>query len=112
MLEFRADPESRYHDQNFAKDKTVILYCASGGRAALGGQALKDLGYGEVYNLGAFKDWGGRRRGRPIADKYPGNADGPHADSEGPVLRMDRESLQPSGLRCGPVVLALVLRRA
>jgi len=57
MLEFRADPESPYHDQNFAKDKTLILYCASGGRAALGGQALKELGYAEVYNLGAFKDW-------------------------------------------------------
>jgi rhodanese-related sulfurtransferase len=57
MLEFRADPESPYHDQHFAKDKTVILYCGSGGRAALGGQALKELGYGEVYNLGAFKDW-------------------------------------------------------
>lgn len=57
MLEFRADPESPYHDQNFAKDKTVILYCASGGRSALGGQALKELGYAEVYNLGAFKDW-------------------------------------------------------
>jgi predicted sulfurtransferase len=25
MLEFRADPESPYHDKNFAKDKTVIL---------------------------------------------------------------------------------------
>ena len=57
MLEFRADPESPYHDPNFAKDKTVILYCASGGRAALGGHALKDLGYADVYNLGAFKDW-------------------------------------------------------
>jgi rhodanese-related sulfurtransferase len=57
LLEFRADPESPYHDQTFAKDKTVILYCASGGRAALGGQALKELGYAEVYNLGAFKDW-------------------------------------------------------
>jgi len=31
MLEFRADPESPYHDKNFAKDKTVIVYCASGG---------------------------------------------------------------------------------
>jgi len=57
MLEFRADPESPYHDQSFTKDKTVILYCASGGRAALGGQALKELGYADVYNLGAFKDW-------------------------------------------------------
>ncbi|MBP1822779.1 rhodanese-like domain-containing protein [Mycobacterium sp. OAE908] len=57
MLEFRADPESPYHDPSFAKDKTVIVYCASGGRAALSGKALKELGYAEVYNLGAFKDW-------------------------------------------------------
>jgi rhodanese-related sulfurtransferase len=32
MLEFRADPESPYHDPAFAPDRTVILYCASGGR--------------------------------------------------------------------------------
>jgi rhodanese-related sulfurtransferase len=57
MLEFRADPESQYHDKNFAKDKTVILYRASGGRAALSGKVLKDMGYDRVYNLGAFKDW-------------------------------------------------------
>jgi rhodanese-related sulfurtransferase len=57
MLEFRADPESPYHDKNFAKDKTVIVYCASGGRSALSGKVLKDLGYERVYNLGAFKDW-------------------------------------------------------
>ena len=57
MLEFRADPDSPYHDKNFAKDKTVILYCASGGRSALSGKTLKDLGYSKVYNVGAFKDW-------------------------------------------------------
>ncbi len=57
MLEFRADPQSPYHDKNFAKDKTVLVYCASGGRSALAGKALKDLGYDRVYNLGAFKDW-------------------------------------------------------
>ena len=57
MLEFRADPESPYHDKNFAKDKTVIVYCASGGRSALSGKTLKDMGYAQVYNLGAFKDW-------------------------------------------------------
>jgi len=57
MLEFRADPESPYHDKNFLKDKTVILYCASGGRSALSGKVLKDMGYNEVYNLGGFKDW-------------------------------------------------------
>jgi rhodanese-related sulfurtransferase len=57
MLEFRADPASPYHDKNFDKGKTVILYCASGGRSAMSGKTLKDLGYDKVYNLGAFKDW-------------------------------------------------------
>ena len=57
MLEFRADPESPYHDDHFSKDRTVILYCASGGRSALGGKALMDMGYRRVFNLGAFKGW-------------------------------------------------------
>ena len=57
MLEFQADPESPYHDKAFAKDKTVILYCASGGRSALAGKVLKDMGYDHVYNVGGFKDW-------------------------------------------------------
>jgi len=57
LLEFRADPDLPSHDKNFAKDKTVILYCGSGGRAALAGKMLKDLGYAQVYNLGGFKDW-------------------------------------------------------
>jgi rhodanese-related sulfurtransferase len=57
MLEFRADPESPYHDPAFDRDRTVIVYCASGGRSALAGKALQDLGYRDVRNLGAFKDW-------------------------------------------------------
>jgi rhodanese-related sulfurtransferase len=57
MLEFRADPDSPYHDKNFSRDGTVIVYCASGGRSALSGKLLKDMGYAHVYNLGAFKDW-------------------------------------------------------
>jgi rhodanese-related sulfurtransferase len=57
MLEFRADPDSPYYDKNFAKDKSIIVYCASGGRSALAGKVLKDMGYTQVYNLGAFKDW-------------------------------------------------------
>lgn len=57
MLEFRADPDSPYHDKKFDRSRPVIVYCASGGRSALSGKTLKDLGYGEVYNLGAFKDW-------------------------------------------------------
>ena len=69
MLEFRADPESPYHDKNFARDKPVILYCASGGRSALSGKVLKDMGYERVYNLGGFKDWaeGGGAVEKPAA---------------------------------------------
>jgi rhodanese-related sulfurtransferase len=57
MLEFRADADSPYHDRHFDKSKTIVLYCASGGRSALAGKALKEMGYGRVYNLGAFRDW-------------------------------------------------------
>lgn len=57
MLEFRADPDSPFHNPEFRKDRPMILYCASGGRSALAGKVLKDFGYSQVYNLGAFKDW-------------------------------------------------------
>jgi rhodanese-related sulfurtransferase len=57
LLEFRADPDSPTHDKNFSRDKTVLIYCASGGRAALAGKLLKDMGYSAVYNIGGFKDW-------------------------------------------------------
>lgn len=56
MLEFRADDATPYHDPAFRKDRPVVVYCASGGRSALAGKVLKDMGYAEVYNLGAFKD--------------------------------------------------------
>ena len=57
MLEFRADPQSPYYDKNFNLSRALILYCASGGRSALSGKTLLDLGYTKVFNLGAFKDW-------------------------------------------------------
>ena len=56
MLEFRADPESPYYNPAFQKDKTVLVYCASGGRSALVGKTLKDFGYREVINIGGFKE--------------------------------------------------------
>ncbi len=57
LLEFRADRESPLHEAAFDRAKTIIIYCASGGRAALAGKTLKDMGYGDVRNLGGFKDW-------------------------------------------------------
>ncbi|KIZ45204.1 MULTISPECIES: rhodanese-like domain-containing protein [Rhodopseudomonas] len=57
LVEFRADPASPLHDAAFDRAKTVIAYCASGGRSALVGKTLKDMGYSDVRNLGAFKGW-------------------------------------------------------
>ena len=57
MLEFRADEATPYHNEAFTKDKMIVLYCASGGRAALAGKALMDLGFSQVRNLGGFAGW-------------------------------------------------------
>ncbi|MBN9491117.1 MAG: rhodanese-like domain-containing protein [Alphaproteobacteria bacterium] len=64
MLEFRADPDSPYHNPEFNRERPVIVYCASGGRSALAGKVLQDLGYQNVRNLGAFKDWA--EKGGPV----------------------------------------------
>jgi rhodanese-related sulfurtransferase len=58
MLEFRADPDSPYHDKHFARERPVILYCASGGRSALAAESLQRMGYRNVLSLaGGFKAW-------------------------------------------------------
>lgn len=56
MLEFRADPDSQYHNPVFRKDKIILLHCASGGRSALAGKTLQDMGYTAVFNIGGFRD--------------------------------------------------------
>ena len=57
LVEFRADRSLPAHDAAFDRAKTVIAYCASGGRSALVGKTLKDMGYADVRNLGGFKSW-------------------------------------------------------
>ena len=57
LVEFRADPASPMHDAAFDRAKTVVAYCASGGRSALVGKTLKDMGFTNVKNLGGFKGW-------------------------------------------------------
>jgi rhodanese-related sulfurtransferase len=56
LLEFKADADLPTHDTALRKDRPVILYCGSGGRAALAGKALVDMGYTDVRNVGGFKD--------------------------------------------------------
>ena len=57
LIEFKADSAMPSHDPAFQKDRTVIVYCASGGRSALAGKTLKDMGFSDVRNLGGFKGW-------------------------------------------------------
>lgn len=66
MLEFRADPDSPYHDDELRRDRAIILHCASGGRSALAGKLLKDMGYERVYNIGGLKEW--QQAGGPIEE--------------------------------------------
>ena len=56
-LEFSAAPDAPTHNPAFRTDRPVILYCGAGGRAALAGKTLLDLGFQDVRNLGGFKDW-------------------------------------------------------
>lgn len=64
MLEFYADPASPYHRAEFDPGRRTILFCASGGRSALGAVALAELGYRDVAHLdGGLKGW--RSEGRP-----------------------------------------------
>src|SRR5260221_11603250 len=53
MLELRADCESPYHNPGLRKEKTVVLYCASGGLSRLAGNTLQEPGYKSVYNVDA-----------------------------------------------------------
>ena len=64
MLEFRADPASPFRDPEMQIGRPIVLYCASGGRAALAGKLLKDMGFEQVYNIGGLKDW--KEAGGPV----------------------------------------------
>jgi rhodanese-related sulfurtransferase len=65
MLEFWADPSSKYHRDEFDPQKRIILHCASGGRSALAAAMMKDLGYTKVAHMdGGFAAWKGS--GKPV----------------------------------------------
>ena len=64
LIEFQNRETNPNGIEGFTKDKKIILYCAAGSRAALAGQALKDIGFTDVYNLGGFSDW--QSKGLPV----------------------------------------------
>jgi rhodanese-related sulfurtransferase len=64
LLEFKADPSHALHEKAMDPGKTVVTYCASGGRAALAAAMLQELGYTDVRHMGGFKDWA--EKGLPV----------------------------------------------
>ena len=66
LLEFKVDPSSPAFDSAFRHDRPIILYCGTGGRSALAGKTLRDLGFAEVYNLGGFNVW--EAEGLPVEE--------------------------------------------
>ena len=63
-LEFKADPASPAYEKALDPSKTVVTYCAAGGRAALAAAMLQELGYKNVRHMGGFKDWA--EKGLPV----------------------------------------------
>jgi rhodanese-related sulfurtransferase len=63
LLEFIADPEGPMHNPVIASDKTLVVYCGTGGRSALAAKTLQDMGLPKVCSLvgglAAWKEAGG-----------------------------------------------------
>ena len=58
MLEFWIDPESPYHKDVFAQDKTFVFYCASAWRSALSARLAQEMGLQPVAHIeGGFSAW-------------------------------------------------------
>lgn len=60
MIEWYADPSYANHQSQLveARDKNVVIQCASGGRSLLAAQSLQRLGFKKVSSMkGGFTDW-------------------------------------------------------
>ena len=61
----RGHLESRIERASPAKDRPLVVYCASGNRSAFAAKTLEELGYEHVVSLtGGFTDW--KRNGLPF----------------------------------------------
>ena len=67
MLEFWIDPESPYHKDVFAQDKTYVFFCAGGLRSALAAQTAHRMGLKPVAHIkGGFGAW--KKSGGPVEE--------------------------------------------
>jgi len=60
LLEGAADPQYKYRVEALSngRDKTVVLYCQTGGRSAMATDVLRQMGFEKAYNLaGGIENW-------------------------------------------------------
>jgi rhodanese-related sulfurtransferase len=70
MLEFWIDPQSPYHKDIFAQDKTYVFFCAGGMRSALAAQTAQRMGLKPVAHIkGGFGAW--KKSGGPVEMPAP-----------------------------------------
>jgi rhodanese-related sulfurtransferase len=67
MLEFWADPASRYYREYFQEDRPIVVFCAGGGRSVLATKALLEMGFASVAHLEpGFGGW--QKAGQAVED--------------------------------------------
>ena len=65
FLEFIADPEGPMHKPELVSGRKLIMVCASGGRSALAGHTLRQMGIDKVVNMaGGMAAW--QQSGGPV----------------------------------------------
>jgi len=70
MLEFWIDPQSPYHKDLFAQDKTYVFFCAGGMRSALAAKTAQSMGLKPVAHIkGGFGAW--KKSGGPVEMHQP-----------------------------------------
>lgn len=46
-----------FNNTNISKDRKIVLYCRSGSRSSSAAKKLVEIGYTNVYDLGAMDNW-------------------------------------------------------
>jgi len=53
----RTNPQSGSFERKIARDKPIVLYCATGARSGMAGRKVVANGFAEVFNMGNLADW-------------------------------------------------------
>lgn len=57
LIEFKLELNSQNNPANINNHSNLLFYCAGGYRSALAANAVKSLGFQNVYNIGGFGEW-------------------------------------------------------